>query len=46
MNIAGAQLEDVSAAQAAEIIKETINTMLQEGNIMKVIFNTGCKIRW
>ena len=33
MNIAGAQLEDVSAAQAAEIIKETINTMLQEGAI-------------
>ena len=33
MNIAGAQLGDVSAAQAAEIIKETINTMLQEGAI-------------
>ena len=33
MNIAGAQLEDVSTAQAAEIIKETINTMLQEGAI-------------
>lgn len=33
MNIAGAQLENVNAQQAVEIIKDTINTMLQEGAI-------------
>lgn len=33
MNIAGAQLENVSQAEAITIIKDTINTMLQEGAI-------------
>lgn len=33
MNIAGAQLENVSQAEAMEIIKDTVNTMLQEGAI-------------
>lgn len=33
MNIAGAQLENVSSAEAISIIKDTINTMLQEGAI-------------
>lgn len=33
MNIAGAQLDDVSVADAIEIIKNTLNEMLQEGAI-------------
>lgn len=33
MNIAGAQLENVSQAEAISIIKDTVNTMLQEGAI-------------
>ena len=33
MNIAGAQLENVSQTEAISIIKDTINTMLQEGAI-------------
>ncbi len=33
MNIAGAQLEGVTAEEAISIIKETLNTMLQEGAI-------------
>lgn len=33
MNIAGAQLENMNPLQAVNIIKDTINTMLQEGAI-------------
>lgn len=33
MNIAGAQLANMNEAQAADVIKDTLNTMLQEGAI-------------
>lgn len=33
MNIAGAQLENMTSAEAIDVIKDTINTMLQEGAI-------------
>lgn len=33
MNSAGAQLEDVSAEEAVGIVKQTIDTMIQEGHI-------------
>ena len=33
MNIAGAQLDGVSEEEAVQILKDTINTMIQEGAI-------------
>ena len=33
MNIAGCQLDNVGVAEAIDMIKETINNMLQEGAI-------------
>jgi c-di-AMP phosphodiesterase-like protein len=33
MNIAGCQMEDVSLAEAIAVIKETLDTMIEEGEI-------------
>lgn len=33
MNIAGAQLEEMTAVQAIDMIKTTLDTMVEEGEI-------------